>query len=220
VVEILRPQNYGASGDRACFCMLDSGETGEDRCLGRVVGCGRLCEVRADDELHGCADGNRDTGFSESNGGQRVCEPSGPSRIGFLRGGEGAAAPNSTDFTAEAQSGLSWLMKMWDSTTKNLYYQVDNTQEWNYYSSGSPSSTAGNCGGTYASPFCLTTEYDIWTLPQAAANYQQAGDPEACDPLTTFCIRNRPVFLAAPAGSKISRILPGGWQPLLRCATN
>jgi hypothetical protein len=75
---------------------------------------------------------------------------------------------------------------------------VDNTQEWNYYGAGSPASAAGNCGGTYNSPYCLITEYDIWTLPQAADNFQQAGDPKPCDPLTTFYICNRPVYVGQP----------------------
>src|SRR6516165_5917576 len=35
------------------------------------------------------------------------------------------------------------------------------------------------------------------------------GDPEACDPLTTFYICYRPVFLAGPSGSKISPNLAG-----------
>ena len=60
-----------------------------------------------------------------------------------------------------------------------------------------------------ASPDCLITEYDIWTLPQAADNFQQPGDPKACDPLTTFYICNRPVYVAGPAGSKISPNLAG-----------
>ena len=56
--------------------------------------------------------------------------------------------------------------------------------------------------------YCLITEYDIWTLPQAADNYQQGGDPKPCDPLTTFYICNRPVFVASPK-SKISPNLAG-----------
>jgi hypothetical protein len=98
---------------------------------------------------------------------------------------------------------------MWNDQTKTLYYQVDNSQDWNYYGEGDPSSVAGNCGGTYNSPYCLITEYDIWTLPQAADKYQQAGDPKPCDPLTTFFICNRPVFIAGPAGAQISPNLAG-----------
>jgi endoglucanase len=90
-----------------------------------------------------------------------------------------------------------------------LYYQVDNSQDWDYYGEGIPSSATGNCGGTYLTPYCLITEYDIWTLPQAADNYEQAGDPEPCDPYTTFYICNRAVFPAGPPNSPISPNLAG-----------
>jgi endoglucanase len=100
-------------------------------------------------------------------------------------------------------------MKMWDDKTKTLYYQVDNSQDWDYYGEGDPSSATGECGGTYVTPYCLITEYDIWTLPQAADNFNQPGDPEPCDPYTTFYICDRPVYLAGPAGSPISPNLAG-----------
>jgi endoglucanase len=137
-----------------------------------------------------------------------VNPPAPPVSVSYA-GSSGPGAPSSSDFTAEAHFGLRWLMKMWNDNTKTLYYQVDNSQDWNYYGEGDPSSATGNCGGTYATPYCLITEYDIWTLPQAADNYVQAGDPEACDPLTTFYICDRPVFVAGPAGSKISPNLAG-----------
>jgi endoglucanase len=121
----------------------------------------------------------------------------------------GPGAPSSSNFTAEARFGINWLMKMWDSRTKTLYYQVDNSQDWDYYGEGDPSSSTGNCGGSYATPFCLITEYDIWTLPQAADNFEQPGDPHACDPLTTFYICYRPVFVPGQAGAKISPNLAG-----------
>jgi endoglucanase len=114
-----------------------------------------------------------------------------------------------SDFTAEAEFGVGWLLKMWDDKTKTLYYQVDNTQDWNYYGEGDPGSAGGYCGGTYDSPYCLITEYDIWTLPQAADHFHQSGDPRACDSLTTFYICNRPVYVAGPAGSRISPNLAG-----------
>ena len=107
------------------------------------------------------------------------------------------------------RSGLQWLLKMWDGGSQTLAYQVDNTQDWNYYGEGGPASAAGNCGGTYNTPYCLITEYDIWTLPQAADNFQQAGDPKPCDPLTTFYICNRPVFVALPPAASISPNLAG-----------
>lgn len=100
-------------------------------------------------------------------------------------------------------------MKMWNEGTKTLAVQVDNSQDWDYYGMGDPASTAGYCGGTYNSPYCLITEYDIWTLPQAADNYDQSGDPEPCDPLTTYYICNRAVFSELPQGSQISPNLAG-----------
>jgi endoglucanase len=138
----------------------------------------------------------------------RVNPPTPPGSVSFA-GNSAPGAPASSDFSNEAAFGVNWLLKMWDDKTQTLYYQVDNTQDWDYYGEGSPSSATGNCGGTYTTPYCLITEYDIWTLPQAADNYEQPGDPEPCDPYTTFYICNRPVYLAAPAGSKISPNLAG-----------
>src|SRR5580704_16060198 len=121
--------------------------------------------------------------------------PAAPVSISYA-GNSGEGSPVSSDFTREARFGIDWLMKMWSDQTKTLYYQVDNSQDWDYYGEGDPSSATGNCGGTYNSPYCLITEYDIWTLPQAADNYQQAGDPKPCHVFTTFYICNRPVFIA------------------------
>jgi endoglucanase len=137
-----------------------------------------------------------------------VDPPAPPGSISYA-GNSGLGAPSSSDFTDEARFGVEWLMKMWNDKTQTLYYQVDNTQDWDYYGEGDPSSSSGNCGGTYNTPYCLITEYDIWTLPQAADNYQQPGDPEPCDPYTTFFICYRPVYLAAPAASPISPNLAG-----------
>ena len=82
-------------------------------------------------------------------------------------------------------------MKMWDDKTRTLYYQVDNTQDWDYYGEGDPSSATGNCGGTYVTPYCLITEYDIWILPQAADHFEQSGDPRSCDPVYDFlCLQS------------------------------
>jgi endoglucanase len=134
--------------------------------------------------------------------------PAPPGSVSYA-GTSGPGAPASSDFTGEARFGVNWLMKMWDDKTKTLYYQVDNSQDWDYYGEGNPSSATGNCGGTYATPYCLITEYDIWTLPQAADSYEQAGDPKPCDPYTTFFICDRAVYLAGPAGSPISPNLAG-----------
>jgi len=147
--------------------------------------------------------------FPNQMGAGAAPNPPAPPVTVSYAGQSGPGAPASSDFTAEAKFGINWLMKMWDDNTKTLYYQVDNSQDWDYYGEGGPSSESGNCGGTYPSPYCLITEYDIWTLPQAADSYQQAGDPEPCDPLTTFYICRRPVFVAGPAGSEISPNLAG-----------
>jgi endoglucanase len=145
---------------------------------------------------------------NQMGAGAPVNPPTPPGSVSYA-GSSGPGAPKSSDFTGEARFGIDWLMKMWDDKTRTLYYQVDNTQDWDYYGEGNPSSATGNCGGTYATPYCLITEYDIWTLPQAADNYRQAGDPRPCDPFTTFFICHRPVYLAGPAGSPISPNLAG-----------
>jgi endoglucanase len=137
-----------------------------------------------------------------------VSPPAPPASISYA-GNSGAGAPTSSDFTAEAQFGVDWLLKMWDDTTKTLYYQVDNSQDYDYYGFGTPTSAAPDCGGTYSTPDCLIAEYDIWTLPQKADHYRQSGDSEPCDPLTTIYICDRPVFPAGPAGAPISPNLAG-----------
>ncbi|HLX82791.1 MAG TPA: glycoside hydrolase family 9 protein [Terriglobales bacterium] len=145
--------------------------------------------------------------FPAQMGAGAPLNPPAPAGSTSYAGTSGAGAPASSDFTAEAQFGVDWLLKMWDDKTKTLYYQVDNTQDWDYFGEGDPGSTA--CGGSFSSPFCLITEYDIWTLPQAADHFQQPGDPRACDALTTYYICNRPVYLAGPPGSPISPNLAG-----------
>jgi endoglucanase len=138
----------------------------------------------------------------------RLNPPAPPGSVSYA-GNSGPGAPASSDFTDEARFGVDWLMKMWDDKTQTLYYQVDNSQDWDYYGEGDPSAAAGNCGGTYATPYCLITEYDIWTLPQAADDFEQGGDPRPCDPYTTFYICYRAVFPAGAAGSPISPNLAG-----------
>jgi endoglucanase len=147
--------------------------------------------------------------FPNQMGPQAPRNPPAPPGAVSYAGSSGAGAPTSSDFTNEARFGIGWLMKMWNDETRTLYYQVDNSQDWDYYGEGNPSSATGNCGGTYATPYCLITEYDIWTLPQAADDYQQPGDPQPCDPYTTFYICYRAVYLAGPAGSPISPNLAG-----------
>ncbi|MGA8492192.1 MAG: glycoside hydrolase family 9 protein [Terriglobales bacterium] len=97
--------------------------------------------------------------------------------------GNASGAPASSDFSAEAKFGVAWLMKMWDDDSKTLYYQVDNSQDWKNFPN-------------------LETEYDIWTLPQAADDYKHCSTDY-------FYICYRPGFIAAPAGSLISPNLAG-----------
>jgi endoglucanase len=94
-----------------------------------------------------------------------------------LVGGSGRS-----DFVAGARFGLGWLMKMWNESTKTLYYQVG--------------IGAGNTSGT------ILSDHDIWRLPQVDDTY---GGTSA----TYKYIRHRPVFEAAPAGSPISPNLAG-----------
>jgi endoglucanase len=147
--------------------------------------------------------------FPNQMGANAPINPATPPGAVSYAGSSGPGAPVSSDFTDEAKFGIHWLMKMWDDKTQTLYYQVDNSQDWDYYGEGNPSSAAGNCGGAYPTPYCLITEYDIWTLPQAADNFAEPGDPRPCDAYTTFFICYRPVFLAGPAGSPISPNLAG-----------
>lgn len=145
--------------------------------------------------------------FPEQMGAAAALYPPAPPVSASYAGTSGAGAPASSDFSAEARFGVDWLLKMWDAQTKTLAYQVDNSQEWNYYGWGDPTSTA--CGGDYSSPYCLITQYDIWTLPQAADHYWQSGDPAACDPLTTGYICKRPVFTTMPDETAISPNIAG-----------
>ncbi len=147
--------------------------------------------------------------FPQQMGAQAPHHPPAPPASLSYAGQSGYGAPISPDFQNEARFGIDWLLKMWDDDTKTLYYQVDNSQDWDYYGEGDPSSAAGNCGGTYATPYCLITEYDIWTLPQAADHFRQSGDPRPCFEFTTYFICNRAVFPAGPAGSAISPNLAG-----------
>jgi endoglucanase len=91
--------------------------------------------------------------------------------------GAGAEASN---FTSEARFGVEWLLRMWDDSTRTLYYQV-----------GIGEGNASTLG-----------DHDLWRLPQADDSY--GGQ----DPSTRY-IRHRPVFRAAPPGSPVSPNLAG-----------
>jgi endoglucanase len=147
--------------------------------------------------------------FPNQMGANAPLNPAAPPGSISYAGTSGQGAPTSSDFTQEARFGVDWLMKMWDAKTQMLFYQVDNTQDWDYYGEGDPSSSAGYCGGTYASPYCLITDYDIWILPQAADHFHQSGDPGPCDAYTTFFICDRPVYVAGLPGALLSPNLAG-----------
>jgi endoglucanase len=102
--------------------------------------------------------------------------PAPPASVSYA--GSASGAPASSDFTAEAEFGLKWLAAMWNDNSKTLYYQVDDSQDWQHFPN-------------------IESEYDVWTLPQAADDYQgcTADYVYICHP---------PVFIAAPAGSTIA----------------
>ena len=107
--------------------------------------------------------------------------PAPPDSISYA--GSAAGAPLSSNFEADALFGIHFLMKMWDDTTKTLYYQVANSQSWDNFPN-------------------LLSDYDIWRLPQADDTW------DGCDSAAQF-ICHRPVFVAGPAGSPISPNLAG-----------
>lgn len=90
------------------------------------------------------------------------------------------ADSTTSDFSKEAKFGLDWLQRMWDEKSRTLYYQV-----------GIGSRVSG-----------AEDDHSIWRLPDADDTYG------ATDPRYRY-IRNRPVFIAAPSGSKISPNLAG-----------
>ncbi len=106
--------------------------------------------------------------------------PAPPLAISYA--GNHAGAPITSDFTDEAGFGISFLLKMWNDTSKTLYYQVGNSQDWDNFS--------------------YLSDYDIWRLPQADDNW------EGCDSDAKF-ICQRPAFVAGAPGSKISPNLAG-----------
>ncbi|MBA3811058.1 MAG: glycoside hydrolase family 9 protein [Caulobacteraceae bacterium] len=87
-----------------------------------------------------------------------------------------------TDFTAEARFGVAWLAKMWNDRASTLYYEVGLSQDF----ARAPT----------------LSDYDLWRLPQADDTLH-AGDPDYA------LINHRPVFVAGPAGSRISPNLAG-----------
>jgi endoglucanase len=87
-----------------------------------------------------------------------------------------------SNFTNEAQFGLSWLQQMWNDSTQTLYYQV-------------------GIGTDFKSSNYLS-DHDIWRLPQADDTYGGSNSQYQY-------IRHRPVFVGGAAGSQISPNLAG-----------
>jgi len=110
-----------------------------------------------------------------------VNPPAPPDSLSYS--GSASGAPVSSNFGAEANFGIQFLMKMWDDSTKTLYYQVGNSQSWTNFPS-------------------LLSDYDIWRLPQADDTW------DGCNSAAHF-ICHRPVFVAGPAGAPISPNLAG-----------
>lgn len=109
-----------------------------------------------------------------------VYPPAPPDSLSYS--GNAAGAPASSNFEPEARFGIEYLMKMWDDRTKTLYYQTGNSQDWDN--------------------FDLLSDYDIWRLPQADDHWAGCGG-------SARFICHRPVFVAGPAGSRISPNLAG-----------
>jgi endoglucanase len=107
--------------------------------------------------------------------------PAPPNSISYA--GTATGAPEQSNFTAEALFGIGFLTRMWDDSSKTLYYQVANSQSWDNFPN-------------------LLSDYDIWRLPQAD------DDWDGCDSAAHY-ICHRPVFIAGPAGSSISPNLAG-----------
>ena len=93
--------------------------------------------------------------------------------------GSGSTASN---FTDEALFGINWLQRMWNDSTRTLYYQV-------------------GIGTDFVS-YNYLSDHDIWRLPQADDTYGGTNSQYQY-------IRKRPVFVAGAAGSKISPNLAG-----------
>jgi endoglucanase len=91
----------------------------------------------------------------------------------------GARSPTS-NFTSEAKFGLDWLKRMWDDTSRTLYYQVG-IGSWNWH---------------------YENDHSVWRLAQEDDTY------DGTHPRYRY-IRNRPVFIAGPAGARISPNLAG-----------
>jgi hypothetical protein len=88
----------------------------------------------------------------------------------------------SADFNTEGKYDLDWLQKMWDNSSKTLYYQVG----------------LGDGNGK-----SILSDHNLWRLPQADDKLNaKSGD-------ANYFIEYRPVFRAGSSGSQISPNLAG-----------
>jgi endoglucanase len=85
-----------------------------------------------------------------------------------------------SNFMKEAKFGLDWLQRMWNDDSATLYYQV----------------------GIGSGNFGFENDHSIWRLPQE-------DDAFGGTQRKYRYVRNRPVLIAARAGSKISPNLAG-----------
>ena len=91
-------------------------------------------------------------------------------------------ARGAANFDSEGKYGLDWLQKMWDDSSKTLYYQVG-------IGDGNGESILG--------------DHDTWRLPQADDKLNtKPGDAD-------YFIEHRPVFRAGSPGAQISPNLAG-----------
>jgi endoglucanase len=118
--------------------------------------------------------------------------PAPPDSISYA--GSAAGAPQSSNFEAEALFGIHFLMKMWDDTTKTLYYQVGNSQDWTNFPN-------------------LLSDYDIWRLPQADDTWG------GCIPALSSSVTARCSSPHRPGRPSVP-IWPAGWPHPLPSATN
>lgn len=97
----------------------------------------------------------------------------------------------SSDFSAEAEFGLRWLLKMWDDDTGTLYYQV-------------------GIGIDFATSDVLS-DHDFWRLPQDDDTATPTSAPgfAGVTQAQLVYITHRPVFVAGAAGMPVSPNLAG-----------
>jgi hypothetical protein len=90
---------------------------------------------------------------------------------------------------AEARFGVDWLLRMWDDSSRTLYFQVG-------IGDGNGESILG--------------DHDFWRPPEADDRLPvRPGSPK-------FFVAQRPAFRAGPPGSPVSPTWRAAWR--LRCA--